>query len=235
MNKETFKYHTKYDDTITCTIFTDTEEGSLIAKTGYCETTPQDYSGVTTVLNATQDKSFLVKWRERIGDVEADRIVAESISIGKELDNVLYEHFTEDDFKVSDKSLTPTVLGLYNQVSEKLKHIEPIACQLKVTSHKHKTYGFIDMLCMYRGKLTLLDFKNSRRLKDKKELRSYLLQCTMYCMFLLENYGIVVKQIVLLIALRDSSYPQVVIEETKNYVKEAIECIGAHSRITRKP
>ena len=37
---------------------------------------------VTAVLGETEDKSWLVAWRERIGHVEADRISAEASALG---------------------------------------------------------------------------------------------------------------------------------------------------------
>lgn len=221
------EYISKYDDKVECALFGDI--GQSIYSKGYSVTVPSNYNGVTTVLSNTADKSFLVKWRERIGDIEADRIVNESITIGKQLDSLLYSHFTGGDTS-SNSETHPVVPLLYTQLQGKLKYINPVALQLKVTSDKHMLYGYIDCLCYYKGVLTLLDFKNARRLKDQKELTDYKLQCTMYCMFLYEQYGIVVKQIMLLIAVRDSVYPQVVIEDTKHYVKEAIDRICAYRR-----
>ena len=37
---------------------------------------------VTAVLSETEDKSWLVAWRERIGHAEADRISAEASALG---------------------------------------------------------------------------------------------------------------------------------------------------------
>ena len=37
------------------------------------------------VLDRTSDKSFLEKWRKKIGNKEADRIVAHSIAVGKSM------------------------------------------------------------------------------------------------------------------------------------------------------
>ena len=41
------------------------------------------------ILDRTSDKSFLEKWRKRIGDEEADRIVAHSIAVGKSMHSYL--------------------------------------------------------------------------------------------------------------------------------------------------
>ena len=41
------------------------------------------------ILDRTSDKSFLEKWRKKIGDKEADRIVAHSIAVGKSMHKYL--------------------------------------------------------------------------------------------------------------------------------------------------
>ena len=37
---------------------------------------------VTTVLDSTKDKTFLIEWRKRVGDAEATRISTESAGLG---------------------------------------------------------------------------------------------------------------------------------------------------------
>ena len=41
------------------------------------------------ILDRTSDKSFLEKWRRKIGNEEADRIVAHSIAVGKSMHSYL--------------------------------------------------------------------------------------------------------------------------------------------------
>lgn len=50
-------------------------------------------------------------------------------------------------------------------------------------------------------------------------------------MMIYELTGIKVENIMLLIAVRNSSFPQIVKRETKNYVKEAISRVTAYHKL----
>ena len=41
------------------------------------------------ILDRTSDKSFLEKWRKKVGEEEADRIVSHSIAVGKSMHQYL--------------------------------------------------------------------------------------------------------------------------------------------------
>lgn len=177
------------------------------------------YAGVTKVLDKTSDKTFLEEWRARVGDEEADRIIKESQDIGNSLDGLILESFKEG-FQEKDY-LGEEGFYLFKQLSNSLRKIKPVALQLKIWSDKYKIMGYLDCLGYYNGELSLIDFKNSRRKKLPDHYHNYLLQCTLYCIILKVLLNIEVKQIVLLIGVRDSASPQIVIERTKDYVKEA--------------
>lgn len=187
------------------------------------------YPGVTKVLDKTSDKTFLEEWRIRVGDEEADRIIKESQDIGNSLDNLIVESF-KDEFNEKDYK-GEEGFYLFKQLSNSLRKIKPIALQLKIWSDKYKIMGYLDCLGYYNGELSLIDFKNSRRKKLPDHYHNYLLQCTMYCIILKVLLNIEVKQIVLLIGVRDSASPQIVIERTKDYVKEAYNRIVEYNAI----
>lgn len=187
------------------------------------------YAGVTKVLSATSDKSFLEEWRKRVGDEEADRIIKESQDIGNSLDSLLLNSFL-DGFN-EDEFLKESGFFLYKQLKLPLRKIKPIALQLKLWSVDYEIMGYLDCLGYYDGELSLIDFKNSKRFKEPEHYHDYLLQCTMYCIMIKKLLGINVKQVVLLIGVRNSSSPQIVKKRTKDYVKEAISRINEYHRI----
>lgn len=209
------------NDEISKSVFEFVKSGIDIEK-GIC-------TGVTKVLGATADKSFLELWRIRVGEEEADRIVKESQEIGNSLDDLLLKsflpNFDENEF------LREKGFSLYKQLSLPLRKIDPIAMQLKIWNEKYKIMGYIDCLGYYNGELSLIDFKNSRSFKRPEYYHDYLLQCTMYCIILKLLLNITVKQVVLLIGVRDSASPQIVIERTKDYVKDALKRINDYHAI----
>lgn len=209
-------FDNKYGETI---VFTGDDIGKQIASEYVKLTEP--YPSVGKVLDSTSDKTNLIKWRERVGDAEADRISKESLDIGKSFDEILFEHYRGTD--CHDKYINTSGYKLYLQSEKYLKHIEPIALQLDVYSHKLKMHGYIDCLCYYKGKLTLLDFKNSKTRKHENHLTNYYLQCTYYVMMLYDMFGIQIEQIVLFIGMRNDFYPDIRIEKTKNFIKECLQ------------
>lgn len=204
-------------------IFDDNDVGGLIASTDELQPAAK-YPGVSKVLNATNDMSFLAAWKARVGEEEAERIVQESVTIGKSFDMMMFEYFKGTN---CETMVDEPAYKLYTQSVKHLKHIQPIALQLKVFSDKLKMQGYVDMLCYYKGELTLLDFKNSAKFKHDDHLESYYKQCTYYCMMLYDMYGIVVKQLVLFIGMRRHVYPDIRISKTKYFIKD---CVAANKK-----
>lgn len=192
--------------------------------------TPKEkYPGVTRVLSATKDQTGLQVWRDRVGELEADRILAESQVIGTSLDMIIEKSFSADFVQISYKD--EVGYKLYLQLKKHLAKVDPIALQLKLWSDKLKVMGFIDCLGYYDGKLSLIDFKNSRSEKKEEYVEDYYLQCTLYCMMLYELTGVSVKQIVLLIAVRNSAFPQILIKKTGNYIEKSLSKIKDYNRV----
>ena len=177
------------------------------------------YPGVTRILSATSDNSGIEAWRQSVGEEEADRILKESQEIGNSLDDLLLKSFLPD----FDKNLYKHEISyyLYVQLSMSLRKIKPIALQLKIWSEDLKVMSYLDCLGYYEGELSLIDFKNTRKIKKPEHYHNYLLQCTIYCLILKKLFGINVRQIILLMGVRDSVAPQIIKERTKDYVKEA--------------
>lgn len=182
------------------------------------------YPGVTRILSATQDESGLLEWRQRVGEVEADRIVKESCAIGNSLDTLVQKHFTEDNFK-QENYKSETGYDLYRQLKKPMARVEPLALQMKVWSDRLRVMGYLDILGWYDGVLSVMDVKNTRTTKKKEYVEDYFLQTSIYCLCLYDLLGIEIKQIVLLIADRSNTVPQIFIERTKNHVKTSIHRI----------
>ena len=181
---------------------------------------PARYPGVTKILSGTGDKTFLVEWRKRIGDAEADRILAESHKIGTSLDMLVQLSF-DDNFEQATHQ-HEAGYDLYRQLKKELRKVDPIALQLKVWSERLKVMGYLDIVGFYDGVLSIIDIKNTRTSKKREHVEDYFLQCALYAMCIHDLLGLEIKQLVLLVADRSTTRPQVFVERTKNYVSEAI-------------
>lgn len=180
------------------------------------------YPGVTRVLSGTKDMSGLDAWRARVGEVEADRIIKESQDIGTSLDTLFNNSLEHPDF---DISMHKGELGykLWFQLRSHLSKIVPIAVQMKVWNNELRYMGYLDCLGIYKGEIVIIDCKNSKREKTEEYLEDYYLQCTAYAMAIYKMYGIKVKKLMLMIARRDSSFPQIVVKPIGEYIPRVIE------------
>lgn len=183
------------------------------------------YPGVTRVLSGTKDMTGLDAWRARVGDEEADRIINESKMIGSSLDKIFNDALDPDNRSNFDLRLYKDEVGfkLFRQLEPYIKHIDPVAVQLKVWSDRMRMMGYLDCLGYYKGVLTLIDCKNAKREKTAETIHDYYLQCTAYSMMVYEMFGIKVKQLGLLIARRDQAFPQVEVKPIAPYVPEVLD------------
>jgi hypothetical protein len=181
------------------------------------------YKGVTKVLSLTkpqEDVDFLKKWRESIGEEKAEEILQESMSIGSSLDAIIEKYLIDNNVSYKDFKGEPG-LKLFYQMKPILDKINPIGMQIHMYSDKYKIQGYLDCVGFYKDKLVMIDFKNSRKTKSIENIRDYFLQCTIYILMIYEMTGILIQDIVIMIARRDSPTPQIETAKVIDYIKLA--------------
>lgn len=178
------------------------------------------YPSITTVMSSIPNES-LQKWRDSVGEIEADRISKLACTNGTNL-----HQLAEDYLKNNALSIKfPDDLERFRSIKPELDKINNILAQEKVIySDKMKVAGRFDCLAEYNGTLSLIDFKTSRKLKEESHIQNYFQQATFYALSLAEIHNIVVKQIVILIAVEHET-PQVFIKQTKDYINPLLKTI----------
>lgn len=178
--------------------------------------------GVTRFLSGTKDMTGLDAWRKRLGDEEADRILKESKDIGTSLDTLFNDSLLLSDFNIEDHK---DELGykLWKQLTPYLGKVVPVGVQLKVWNTHLGYMGYLDCLGIYDGKLCIIDCKNSKREKTEEYLEDYYLQCTAYALAIFKMFGIKVHELVLMIARRDSPFPQIIRKPIAPYIPRVLE------------
>ncbi len=76
---------------------------------------------------------------------------------------------------------------------------------------------------MLDGKLSIIDFKTSRKLKKEEWITNYFIQATVYAMMFEWIYKIAVPQIVILITVDNEKTPQTFVMERSKYVDRVLE------------
>ena len=134
---------------------------------------------VTTILSATkreEDKAALLAWKQRVGNVEADRIKKEASARGtsmhsyieKFLYGKLNQELLEDENKSRNMAEEIIDKGLKNKLLE-------IWGSEATIYYPGKYAGTADCIGVYEGKETILDFKQSNKPKKEEYIEDYFL------------------------------------------------------------
>jgi genome maintenance exonuclease 1 len=82
--------------------------------------------------------------------------------------------------------------------------------------------GTVDCVAEWKGKLSIIDFKTARKLKEKSYITNYFCQASAYAIMYEELFGIPVSRIVILISV-DDEIPQVFEERRDNFVEPLLD------------
>ena len=160
---------------------------------------------VTSILGKTKDKSFLKQWRARVGEKNAEKIIADSAQIGTAL-HLYIEHYVNEH---AYKDLTDIGIqaGKMAQViidhDQGLKKVSEIWGSEVHLYYPGKYAGTTDMIGVYDGRPTIIDFKQTNRPKKREWVHDYLMQLAAYAMAHNKLFDTEIDQGVVLMCSRD--------------------------------
>jgi genome maintenance exonuclease 1 len=185
----------------------------------YSTPTGNSYPSITTVLSHSTDKSFLVAWRKRIGEEEANRITKKSANRGTKLHAICEKYLLNEMNDMKIRTMMPDIKDFFLQLKP---HIDEnvgdvYGLEQPLYSDRLKIAGRTDCIAEWNGQLSIIDYKNSRTLKKEENIQNYFVQCTGYAEMFEDVTGIPINQIVVAIANEDGE-PQIFVREKTKYV-----------------
>jgi genome maintenance exonuclease 1 len=171
------------------------------------------YPSVTTVVSLVK-KDIINEWRKRVGDAEANRISSTAANRGTRMHTYCEKYLLNED-------VAPTLFD--TEMFEKLKpHLNDIdnihALEQPVFSNHLQVAGTVDCIAEYKGKMSVIDFKTSKRIKHIDDIHDYFMQCSAYAVAFEEMTGIPVPQLVVIMGVDD--------EDTLVFVQKRNKWIG---------
>ena len=163
---------------------------------------------VTTILARTKDQSYIRRWKEKVGEEEAERIKNLSSKRGtsmhkfleKHIRNIGYEDLTEVGVQAKPMAQKIAEIGL-TPVTEYYGS--------EVTIYYPGLYaGSTDLVCMHNDKETVVDFKQANRPKREEWIEDYYLQIAAYAMAHDACYGSTIRQGVIMVCTPDLYYQE---------------------------
>jgi genome maintenance exonuclease 1 len=161
---------------------------------------------VTTILSKTKDKSFLKKWRNRVGEKEAEKIMRESAQIGTALHLYIERLVNKQGYKDLTK------IGQIAQkmakviIKEGLKDITDVWGSEVHLYYPGKYAGTADMVALYQGRPAIIDFKQANRPKKREWVQDYLMQLSAYAMAHNKLFNTEIDQGVIFMCSRDLTF-----------------------------
>jgi genome maintenance exonuclease 1 len=178
---------------------------------------------VTTILGEKTDKTALLEWRKKVGDAEADRISNQATRRGTSIHTIAERYVLNEENIFRDQM--PVNIDSFKPIQDTLdEHVDNIfGIEMPLYSKALGCAGRTDLVAEYDGKLSIIDFKTSRRLKKEEWIENYFLQSTVYSMMFEWTYKIAVPQIAIIITVDDEKTPQTFVTERSKYVNRVLE------------
>ena len=182
---------------------------------------------ITTVLSILS-RDAIKAWRKRVGETEANKISTKASRRGTSVHKMCEEYLNNElnlkEFLPNDRETFNSLKGILDE------HLDNIYAQeVPLWSSYLGVAGRVDCIAEWDGKLSVIDFKTSRKLKKKKYISNYFQQCAAYAVMWEERTGIPINKIVVVIAV-DGEEPQVFEEKRDNYIYECVETIARYRK-----
>ena len=171
------------------------------------------YPSITTVLSA-YNLNAIMEWRQRVGEEEANKISRKASSRGTRI-HKLCEDYLDNKTPEFKSPLDAETFETFKPVLHRIDNIH--AQELRMYSDHLRIAGTVDCIGEFDGKLSVIDFKTARKLKNKEQIENYFMQAAAYAIMFEERFQIPVARTVIAIAV-DEEEPQVFIEKRDNYV-----------------
>jgi genome maintenance exonuclease 1 len=188
----------------------------------YVTPSGQRLPSVTTVLGAMKKKEIMA-WRRKVGEVEANRISKLATGRGNRVHTLAEKYLLNET--IEWKKEMPDAVEMFQSISPHFSKINNIHyMEQSMWSERIGLAGRVDLIAEWEGKLSVIDFKTSKRLKTEDKIQDYFAQCVAYAMMYEERVGAPIDQIVVLMAV-ESEQPLIFVKETKDYVDTLYEHI----------
>ena len=177
----------------------------------------EKYPSVTSILSLTkseEDKASSELWKQRVGYKEANRIKTDASRRGTSLHSYIEDYLrgrvNESFFESNEQHKNMAKVIIENGIKGKLEEIYGMEATLINTRDKYA--GTADLIGIYRGNLTILDFKQANRPKKADYIQDYFLQLGAYTLAHNIVYKTNISSGVILLCTVDNLFQDFIIE-----------------------
>ena len=188
---------------------------------------------VTTILSKTASedkKKKLDEWRERVGYTEAARITNKAATRGTEMHFVLENYINGIGYlNLSEKGAEARLMA--HEIIKNLPELSKVFGSEVSLAYDDRWAGSTDLVCEFKGKPTILDFKQSNKPKREEWIEDYYYQIAAYSLAHKKQYGDI-KTGLIVICTPDLIFQRFLMNEEKlaEYEEKWLERVDRYHR-----
>jgi len=162
---------------------------------------------VTTILDKTKPKEkreALNNWKKRVGETEAQRIITEAANVGTQMHNMLEAWVKNEEYTgestIQSRMMADTVKKNVEPYLDEVWGSEVNLCYPELYA------GTTDLVGVYKGKPTIMDFKQTNKPKKREWIDDYFMQGAAYGLAHNEMFGSEIQSIAIFMCSRDCEW-----------------------------
>jgi genome maintenance exonuclease 1 len=162
---------------------------------------------VTTILDKTkprEKREALNNWRKRVGEAEAQIITSEAANVGTQMHNMLEAWVKNEEYAgestIQSRMMADTVKQNVEPYLDEVWGSEVNLCYPGLYA------GTTDLVGVYKGKPTIMDFKQTNKPKKREWIDDYFMQGAAYGMAHNELYGTEIENIAIFMCSRECEW-----------------------------
>ena len=167
-------------------------------------------ASVTTILDATKDKTHLIAWRKRVGEAKAKEITTEAAGVGTRMHKYLEDYVDTGEWPSAGSN--PYAQQAHSMAEQIKLHAMQDVGEIwgsEVQLYVPRLYaGTTDLVGTYKGQPSIMDFKQTNKPKKVEWVEDYFLQLTAYAIAHNEIYGTNICEGHVFMCSRDGEYQQ---------------------------
>jgi len=167
---------------------------------------------ITTLLSELS-REGISRWRARVGAEEANRISTKASRQGTAVHSLCESYIKNEEEFLEGKM--PHLVEMFDSILPLLDRIDNVhVTEGALYSETLGLAGRTDLIAEFDGKLAIIDYKTSRRIKTWSMCHSYFMQSAFYALAYEERTGIPINNIVIIMAVENEE--PLLFRETKD-------------------
>jgi len=185
------------------------ERKNIDGKRKYLTPDGNAVASVTTILDATKDKTHLIAWRKRVGEAKAQDNVTEAAGVGTAMHNNLERFLIGEERKPGNNLVHVQANKMADEIIKNaLCDVDEIWGIEQALYYPEMYSGTTDLVGVYKGKPAIMDFKQTNKPKKKEWVEDYFMQLAAYALAHNAVYGTTINEGHVFMCSRDCQYQQ---------------------------